>query len=42
MPMEERPWYAEWKVWLCLVVLAVGGLIGWILGLPFRLLHWIF
>jgi hypothetical protein len=35
---SERKWYADWRVWFCMVLLALGGLLGSILGLPFRLL----
>jgi hypothetical protein len=37
-PRKERRWYADWRVWLCLVLLTACGLAQSILGLPFRLI----
>jgi hypothetical protein len=30
-------WYADWRVWFCFAVLALGWLVGLVVGLPFRL-----
>jgi hypothetical protein len=39
--MKERRWYADWRVWFCLVLFAACGLAQSIFGLPFRLLDWV-
>ncbi len=36
--MEKERWYADGRVWLCLVLLLLCGLAEAIVGLPFRLL----
>jgi hypothetical protein len=36
--MSERNWYADWRVWLCMALLALGALVQSLVGLPFRLL----
>ena len=36
-PDRGRPWYADWRVWFCMVVLVVWGMLEWLFGLPFRL-----
>jgi hypothetical protein len=35
---NERRWYAEWRVWVCLVLFALCGIVQWFVGLPFRVL----
>jgi hypothetical protein len=34
----RKRWYADWRVWFCLVALALFGLLESIVGLPFRIL----
>ena len=36
--MSEKRWYAQWKMWLCLVILVLLYLIT----LPFRIFDWLF
>jgi len=36
--MNEKRWYAQWKVWLCLIILALL----WLITMPLRILDWIF
>jgi len=35
---NEKRWYAQWKVWLCLIILFLVWLITW----PFHLLQRLF
>lgn len=35
--MKPRPWFAEWRVWVSLLIL---GLV-WLVGMPFRILDWL-
>jgi hypothetical protein len=35
--MNERRWYADWRVWVCLLLLPLCALVQSILGLPFRI-----
>jgi type II secretory pathway component PulL len=37
-PKNEKRWFAQWKVWLCLVIL----FLLWLISLPFRILDRIF
>ena len=36
--MNEKPWYAQWKFWLCLIILILVWIITW----PFKLLERLF
>jgi hypothetical protein len=38
-PMNDRRWYADWRVWLCMVGLVLCAAVQWLVGLPFRLLE---
>ena len=40
--MQQRRWYADWRVWFCMALLLACGLTEWIVGLPFRLLFGLF
>jgi hypothetical protein len=35
--MEQRRWYADWRVWVSMALLALCGLVQAALGLPFRI-----
>jgi hypothetical protein len=38
MDTKPRSWYADWRVWFCLVLLGLCGLAQSVVGLPLRLL----
>jgi hypothetical protein len=35
---NERPWYADWRVWFCMAAMTLGAIVAWVVGLPFRIL----
>jgi|GEM_PF-6502172 len=37
-PQNQKRWYAQWKVWLCLIIV----FLLWLITLPLRILDWIF
>jgi len=36
--MNEKRWYAQWKMWLCLIIL----ILLYLISLPFRILDRLF